>query len=314
MSMVVGGTGLSAWTTPIVKQLPVDGNSRLKQHDGYSNRRNAPKLLAKNARSRSFSSSRSLHVRSSASTGDSDGTSSSPPAESGTSQGQSDAAKSALARALAYKAKKSQESASAQGGMTINEPITSRYEAQMAEMQAALRADKATRTTQASPAEKATSSNSIPRNAFVEVEIVTRDGVITRRTSREEVSRAMERPVTSFGKASVVKKNVNASGSGGALGGGSPVSLTSSDFLGLGFQEDREKYRGKGSLPAGLQAPADMPAAGSLPAVEIITRDASQGKSKDGEEGEESYKPKVATWGVFERPRDISKTVSAVQP
>ena len=321
MSLLACGIGLSAWTTaPTMRQLPPDESARMILHRGYSSRKSYQRLLAKNpgssiGHSTSFSGTRSLHGRSSASTGDSDGSSSGASSlrEESESQGQSDAAKSALARALAYKAKRSQNPASVQGGMTITEPTTSRYEAQMAEMQAALTADKASRTTQASPVEKSTSSNSSPRGEFVEVEIVTRDGVIKRRTPREEVSRAMERPVTQFGKASAAKKTASASGSSGIPGGGSSVSVTSSDFLGLGFQEEREKWRGKGSLPAGLQAPADMPSAGSLPAVEIITRDASLGKSKGGEEGEESYKPKVATWGVFERPRDISKTVSGAR-
>ncbi|MCO5551654.1 hypothetical protein L7F22_005158 [Adiantum nelumboides] len=111
----------------------------------------------------------------------------------------------------------------------------------------------------------------------IEVEIVTRDGVIRRKVSK---------PGESFSKFKGPKR----------------TGINSSDFMGLDFSE--KKFTGKGARPAGLAAGFEPPPPGSLPEVEIITRDGmTQRSSKEG-----VYKPKVATWGVFERPVDISQT------
>ncbi|MCO5599052.1 hypothetical protein L7F22_053151 [Adiantum nelumboides] len=109
----------------------------------------------------------------------------------------------------------------------------------------------------------------------IEVEIVTRDGVIRRKVSK---------PGESFSKIKRPKR----------------TGINSSDFKGLDFSE--KKFTGKSARPAGLAAGFEPPPPGSLPEVEIITRD-TQRSSKEG-----VYKPKVVTWGVFERPLDISQT------
>ncbi|KAI5056780.1 hypothetical protein GOP47_0028598 [Adiantum capillus-veneris] len=111
----------------------------------------------------------------------------------------------------------------------------------------------------------------------IEVEIITRDGVIRRKVSK---------PGESFSKFKGPKR----------------IGISSSDFMGLDFSE--KKSTSKSARPAGLTAGFESPPPGSLPEVEIITRDGTtQQSSKDG-----LYKPKVVTWGVFERPADISRT------
>ncbi|KAM7476802.1 hypothetical protein LguiB_024045 [Lonicera macranthoides] len=88
--------------------------------------------------------------------------------------------------------------------------------------------------------------------------------------------------------------------------------ISSIDFIGLDFA-DKKQSRG---LPPGLVPIADPYAGGDLPEVEIIVGDASKfgdrkalkPKTNIEEENSDIYKPKVSTWGVFPRPRDISKT------
>ncbi|KAJ8435590.1 hypothetical protein Cgig2_021744 [Carnegiea gigantea] len=88
--------------------------------------------------------------------------------------------------------------------------------------------------------------------------------------------------------------------------------ISSIDFVGLNFA-DKKRSRG---LPAGLVPVADPFTEGDLPEVEIIVGDASkfgssaasETKTSSEEESPDLYKPKVSTWGVFPRPRDISKT------
>ncbi|KZV47288.1 hypothetical protein F511_07711 [Dorcoceras hygrometricum] len=89
------------------------------------------------------------------------------------------------------------------------------------------------------------------------------------------------------------------------------LSISSIDFMGLGFAD---KKTGR-SLPAGLVPISDPFPEGDIPEVEILIGDKS--KFDDGValskpvphiEDDDIYKPKVSTWGVFPRPRDISKT------
>lgn len=90
------------------------------------------------------------------------------------------------------------------------------------------------------------------------------------------------------------------------------LSISSIDFMGLGFAD---KKSGRG-LPAGLVPISDPFPQGDIPEVEILIGDKS--KFDDAvdvskpvpniEDDVDLYKPKVSTWGVFGRPRDISKT------
>ncbi|GMI87337.1 hypothetical protein like AT2G38780 [Hibiscus trionum] len=89
------------------------------------------------------------------------------------------------------------------------------------------------------------------------------------------------------------------------------LSVSSIDFVGLDFA-DKKKSRG---LPPGLVPISDpFPEVGDLPDVEIIVGDTSRfgeattPEMKQNTEEEETYKPKVSTWGVFPRPGNISKT------
>eukprot|EP00897_Mesotaenium_endlicherianum_P000994 jgi/Mesen1/10896/ME000095S10232 len=120
-------------------------------------------------------------------------------------------------------------------------------------------------------------------DGFIEIEFLTRDGVIKRKVARQ-----------SAGSYDDVKE-IRAKG------------VTGKDFMGLGFADKKSSS----DMPAGLRADMDRPS-GALPQVEILTRDAGQGdesevSAEEGGEGE-LYKPKVSTWGVFPRPRDISRT------
>ncbi|KAH7353062.1 hypothetical protein KP509_19G077100 [Ceratopteris richardii] len=111
----------------------------------------------------------------------------------------------------------------------------------------------------------------------VEVEIITKDGIIKRK---------MKKPGEYVGK----------------IKGPQRTGINSTDFMGLDFSE--KKGAGKGARPAGLAAGFESPPPGPLPEVEIITRDGkAQRESRDS-----LYRPKVATWGIFERPADISRT------
>ncbi|GJP30521.1 hypothetical protein CLOM_g3691, partial [Closterium sp. NIES-68] len=181
---------------------------------------------------------------------------------------------------------------------------------------------------------------------IIEVEIVTRDGIIKRRTKRSEMEWGGSGAKGGTAKPGGLPTSAGSGGIGGGFMGNpgiagararsapsvSPLSVSGADFLGLGFQEEREKLqgRGKGPLPAGLQGDVDFGAAtsaGGLPQVEMIVgsrvitkrgevsgEQQQQGEGEGGAEGggkgsgEGEYKPKVATWGVFPRPRDISRT------
>lgn len=116
----------------------------------------------------------------------------------------------------------------------------------------------------------------------VEVEIITKDGVIRRRVTP---------PEQAFSNVKSYKNK----------------GISSIDFIGLEFSEKKPK-RG---LPAGLNIGLELPSSGTLPEVEIITRDAAKNvKTPPGNDNSSGlYKPKVATWGIFPRPENISKTV-----
>lgn len=111
----------------------------------------------------------------------------------------------------------------------------------------------------------------------LEVEIITRDGIIKRKATR---------PGETFSKTKGLKR----------------TGVNSSDFIGLDFSE--KKFASKNAKPAGLAVGLEAPPPGSLPEVEIITRDGKAQQSNN----DDLYKPKVATWGIFERPADISRT------
>ena len=115
----------------------------------------------------------------------------------------------------------------------------------------------------------------------LEVEIITRDGIIKRKSSN--------RPGDYSSNFKELKK----------------TGISSSDFIGLDFSE--KKFSSKGSKPAGLAVGLDAPPPDSLPEIEIITRDGNNAQQSDSDN---LYKPKVSTWGVFERPANISQTVS----
>ncbi|XP_073154930.1 uncharacterized protein [Henckelia pumila] len=87
------------------------------------------------------------------------------------------------------------------------------------------------------------------------------------------------------------------------------LSISSIDFMGLGFAD---KKSGRG-LPAGLVPISDPFPVGDIPEVEILIGDKSKFDNAANpvpnvEDDVDLYKPKVSTWGVFPRPKDISKT------
>ncbi|KAI9115253.1 hypothetical protein K1719_013572 [Acacia pycnantha] len=90
------------------------------------------------------------------------------------------------------------------------------------------------------------------------------------------------------------------------------LSVSKMDFIGLEFA-DKKQTRG---LPPGLVPISDSFSSSDMPEVELIVGDTSQfgaattaPKPEQTEEDESDlYKPKVSTWGVFPRPRNISKT------
>lgn len=131
------------------------------------------------------------------------------------------------------------------------------------------------------PKFKGTSIQSERKSRSVEIEIITRDGVIKRK---------VDKPSETFKSLSemTLKKGID-----------------SKDFLGLNFEDRNDK----GKVPAGLRQALEMPK-GPIPKVEIITRKANEvsESTDDGEEG--LYRPKVSTWGVFPRAKNISETVS----
>ena len=100
------------------------------------------------------------------------------------------------------------------------------------------------------------------------------------------------------------------------IGKSEGLKVSSLDFLGFDFSD---KNKGKG-IPAGLVPTIDPYFGGDSPEVEIIVGDMSKfGPSTStssepnldtDDENSGLYKPKVSTWGVFPRPKDISKTVS----
>ena len=53
---------------------------------------------------------------------------------------------------------------------------------------------------------------------------------------------------------------------------------------------------------------------GPLPEVEMLTRDAGVVNPDAVVEGPDVHKPRVATWGMFPRPADISKAVIRLHP
>lgn len=137
---------------------------------------------------------------------------------------------------------------------------------------------------------------------LVEIEIVTRDGIVKKQLSRSEMTAWDERAMAPKYTTPAKKRDASEGPKDPSSSRPTPqLKVSASDFAGLDF--GNESRRSSRSLPAGLQAPADAPR--QLPQVEIITRDAGADVAP---EGTESYKPKVATWGVFERPRDISRT------
>ncbi|KAH9290755.1 hypothetical protein KI387_034872, partial [Taxus chinensis] len=79
------------------------------------------------------------------------------------------------------------------------------------------------------------------------------------------------------------------------------------DFVGLDFSDKKPK-RG---LPPGLNAGFQSPPSGTMPEVELIVGDVSKfGVKTPAKDNGTSdlYKPKVSSWGVFPRPKNISKT------
>ncbi|XP_004301499.1 PREDICTED: uncharacterized protein LOC101310425 isoform X1 [Fragaria vesca subsp. vesca] len=107
------------------------------------------------------------------------------------------------------------------------------------------------------------------------------------------------------------KNNVTNTNPGGESVKGK-LSVSSMDFVGLGFADKKEGR----AVPAGLVPFTDDFAEGDkLPEVEIIVGDSSNfgartSKPEQQAQGDDPdlYKPRVSSWGVFPRPNDISKT------
>ncbi|KAG6556744.1 hypothetical protein Mapa_001688 [Marchantia paleacea] len=148
------------------------------------------------------------------------------------------------------------------------------YKQQQDEMTAALKEKPSEPTaTMSSTSTSTSATGSGSGENLVEVEIVTRDGVIRKLVSPE--------------KAFTNVKEFRRTG------------VSSIDFAGLGFAD--KKQGGRAVVREDYQAPPP----GALPEVEILTKDAEP-DAVDGEEND-LYKPRVSTWGVFPRPADISK-------
>ena len=115
------------------------------------------------------------------------------------------------------------------------------------------------------------------------MELITRDGVITRKvTPPEQV----------FSNVKIYNKK----------------GISSIDFIGLEFSEKKSKR----SLPVGLNSGLELPSSEPLPEVEMITRDARNLNVRTAPRNDKSfglYKPKATMWGIFPRPENISKTV-----
>ncbi|KAK8943286.1 hypothetical protein KSP39_PZI009005 [Platanthera zijinensis] len=88
--------------------------------------------------------------------------------------------------------------------------------------------------------------------------------------------------------------------------------ISSKDFPGLSFSENK----GHREKPLGFVTPAESLLEGDVQKVEFIVGDKSKferntrraSSSSDVDDGSNLYKPKVSTWGVFPRPKNISKT------
>ncbi|KAL3678976.1 hypothetical protein R1sor_021932 [Riccia sorocarpa] len=150
------------------------------------------------------------------------------------------------------------------------------YKQQQAEMSEALKRSSNEPAMSADSSTASSSSSGTSGENLVEVEIVTRDGVVKK----------LVNPKKAFSNVKEYKR----------------TGVSSMDFAGLGFAD--KKQGGRKVIREVYQPPPP----GVLPEVEIITRDA--GSSEAGAESNESdlYKPKVSTWGLFPRPADISKT------
>ncbi|XP_078446665.1 cytochrome C oxidase subunit [Wolffia australiana] len=138
----------------------------------------------------------------------------------------------------------------------------------------------------------------------------------------EETKDAIAKAISKGGEYELGKRIVE---SGGAQGPkavpekttqGKPKALkvSSIDFLGFDFS-DKKRDRG---ISAGWAPTVETSFGEDLPEVEFIVGDRSKfgpATSKTSEldsdmsdENSALYKPKVSTWGVFARPKDISKT------
>jgi hypothetical protein len=111
----------------------------------------------------------------------------------------------------------------------------------------------------------------------VEIEIYTRDGIVRRKVLK---------PESAFANVKDIKRK----------------GVSALDFVGLGFADRKSTT----SRPAGLTESFEAPS-GPLPEVEMLTRDAGVANSEATVDGDDVYKPRVTTWGVFPRPADISK-------
>ncbi|CAM6123255.1 unnamed protein product [Calypogeia fissa] len=161
------------------------------------------------------------------------------------------------------------------------------YKQQQSEMVAALQGVAREESSSSNSKESGTTDQSASASGekVMEIEIVTRDGVIKRKVmNAEEQMRA-------FSNIKDVKRK----------------GVSGIDFAGLGFADKKKSGR-----PAGLSEGFVAPPTGALPEVEILTRDAGNPQTETEEQAgqgpEQLYKPKVSTWGVFPRPADISKT------
>ncbi|XP_057850506.1 uncharacterized protein LOC131060988 [Cryptomeria japonica] len=137
------------------------------------------------------------------------------------------------------------------------------------------------RTKEDNAADKESETDNAKEDNIVEVEIITRDGVIKRK-------------YTPTSQASSNMKDYRRKG------------ISSIDFVGLDFADKKSKRE----LPAGLKAVPQSPPSGSMPEAELIVGDVSKfGVTTPEKDNEISdlYKPKVSTWGVFPRPKNISK-------
>lgn len=181
------------------------------------------------------------------------------------------AVKRALEKAKAYKKKQRQQNQNGAPNVPESESVSSKGGAAFDSLE------------QERAYEKQQGEKGYPKeDNTVEVEIITKGGVIRRNVTP---------PEQAFSNIKSYKTK----------------GISSIDFIGLEFSEKKSK-RG---LPAGLNIGLELPSSGPLPEVEIITRDAAKLNVKTPPGNDNSsglYKPKVATWGIFPRPENISKT------